>query len=109
MVADVAKRRVEIGFDCVGDGEYWSVLNVKWFDQRMTGLGTRPMKPGEVGSMRESTRGSIIAAQPSAIGYFAKIASTRLHAFSAATCGDTSFFMISAQAACHTCSFWTWA
>ena len=41
---------------------------------------------------------SIIAAQPSAIGYFAKISSTRLNAFSAATCGATSFFMISAQA-----------
>ena len=41
VVADVAKRQVEIGFDCVGDGEYWPVLNVKWFDQRMTGLGTR--------------------------------------------------------------------
>jgi len=38
---EVAKREVEIGFDCVGDGEYWPVLNVKWFDQRMTGLGTR--------------------------------------------------------------------
>jgi len=38
---EAAKRRVEIGFDCVGDGEYWPVLNVKWFDQRMTGLGTR--------------------------------------------------------------------
>jgi hypothetical protein len=38
---EVAKRQVEIGFDCIGDGEYWSVLNVKLFDQRMIGLGTR--------------------------------------------------------------------
>ena len=41
VVADVVKRQVEIGLDCIGDGEYWSVLNVKLFDQRMIGLGTR--------------------------------------------------------------------
>jgi hypothetical protein len=29
---------------------------IKWFDQQMTGLSTRLLKPGEVGSMRESTR-----------------------------------------------------
>src|SRR5215469_16212275 len=56
VVADVVKRQVEIGLDCIGDGEYWSALDIRWFDQQMTGLGTRPLKPGEVGSMRESTR-----------------------------------------------------
>ena len=55
-VADVVKRQVEIGLDCIGDGEYWSALDIRWFDQQMTGLGTRPLKPGEVGSMREATR-----------------------------------------------------
>ena len=56
VVADVVKRQVGIGLDCIGDGEYWSALDIKWFDQQMTGLSTRPLKPGEVGSMRESTR-----------------------------------------------------
>ena len=56
VVADVVKRQVEIGLDCIGDGEYWSALDIRWFDQQMTGLGTRPLKPGEVGSMREATR-----------------------------------------------------
>lgn len=55
-VAGVVKRQVEIGLDCIGDGEYWSALDIKWFDQLMSGLSTRPLKPGEVGSMRESTR-----------------------------------------------------
>jgi 5-methyltetrahydropteroyltriglutamate--homocysteine methyltransferase len=55
-VADAVKRQVEIGLDCIGDGEYWSGLDVKWFDQQMTGLSTRPLNPGEVGTMRESTR-----------------------------------------------------
>ena len=55
-VADVVKRQVAIGLDCIGDGEYWSALDIRWFDQQMTGLGTRPLRPGEVGSMREATR-----------------------------------------------------
>jgi len=49
-------RWSRIGLDCIGDGEYWSALDIKWFDQQMTGLSTRLLKPGEVGSMRESTR-----------------------------------------------------
>ena len=56
VVAGVVKRQVAIGLDCIGDGEYWSALDIRWFDQQMTGLGTRPVQPGEVGSMRESTR-----------------------------------------------------
>jgi len=41
------------------------------------------------------------------IGYSAKIASTRLNAFAAAASGVTPPIMISAQAVCQTCSFWT--
>ena len=62
VVADVVKRQVAIGLDCIGDGEYWSALDIRWFDQHMTGLGTRPLKPGEVGSMREATPERAIAA-----------------------------------------------
>ena len=29
VVADVVKRQVEIGLDCIGDGEYWSALDVE--------------------------------------------------------------------------------
>jgi hypothetical protein len=57
VVADVVKRQVEIGLDCIGDGEYWSALDIKWFDQQMTGLSTRLLKPGEVGSMQREQRG----------------------------------------------------
>jgi hypothetical protein len=28
VVADVVKRQVEIGLDCIGDGEYWSALDI---------------------------------------------------------------------------------
>ena len=64
VVADVVKRQVETGLDCIGDGEYWSALDIRWFDQHMTGLGTRPLKPGEVGSMREATRERVIVNGP---------------------------------------------
>jgi methionine synthase II (cobalamin-independent) len=56
VVAEVVKRQVEIGLDCIGDGEYWSAIGIKSFDLQMTGLGTRPLRPGEVAAMRESTR-----------------------------------------------------
>ena len=56
VVADAIKRQVEIGIDCIGDGEYWSGLGVKWYDQQMSGLSARPLKPGEVAAMREWTR-----------------------------------------------------
>jgi 5-methyltetrahydropteroyltriglutamate--homocysteine methyltransferase len=56
VVAEVVKRQVEIGIDCIGDGEYWSAIGIKSFDQQMTGLTTRPLQPGEVAAMRESTR-----------------------------------------------------
>jgi 5-methyltetrahydropteroyltriglutamate--homocysteine methyltransferase len=56
VVAGVVKRQIEIGLDLISDGEYWSALDIKWFDQLMTGLDTRPLQPGEVASMREATR-----------------------------------------------------
>src|SRR5262252_8944495 len=48
-------------------------------------------------------------AQACVIGYFEKISSTRLNAFSAAACGAIPSFMMSTQPTAQTCSFWTWA
>ena len=56
VVTDAVKRQVEMRIDCVGDGEYWSGLGLKWYEQQMSGLATRPLKSGETASMRESTR-----------------------------------------------------
>ena len=55
-IAGIVKRQVEIGIDCVGDGEYWAGLGFPYWSQLMSGLSTRPLNPGEVGSTRESTR-----------------------------------------------------
>ena len=56
-VADAIKRQVEIGIDCIGDGEFWSGLGVKWYEQQMS----RPRDAAAASrarsrSMRESTR-----------------------------------------------------
>ncbi len=56
VVAAAIKHQVEIGIDCIGDGEFWSGLGLKWYEQQMSGLSTRPLKEGEVAAMRESTR-----------------------------------------------------
>src|ERR1700756_2454564 len=56
------------------------------------------------------TRNRLIPfAQPCAIGYFAKISSTRLNVLSAAACGVIPPEMMSAQATAQTCSFCSWA
>src|SRR5262249_30356131 len=55
-VPDVGERQVDIGLGSLGGGRDMSGLHIRWFDQQMTGLGTRPLKPGEVATMRESTR-----------------------------------------------------
>jgi hypothetical protein len=44
-----------------------------------------------------------------AMGYFAKISSTRLNAISAATCGASPPCIMSVQPKLQTCSAWTWA
>jgi 5-methyltetrahydropteroyltriglutamate--homocysteine methyltransferase len=56
VVADAIKRQVEIGIDCIGDGEFWSGLGLRWYEQQMSGLTARPLREGEVAAMRESTR-----------------------------------------------------
>jgi hypothetical protein len=48
-----------------------------------------------------------VTAQPSSIGYLAKIASIRVKAFSAAASGVIPLRMMSAQAVLQTCVFWT--
>jgi 5-methyltetrahydropteroyltriglutamate--homocysteine methyltransferase len=55
-IASVIKRQVDIGIDCIGDGEYWAGLGFPYWSQLMSGLHTRPLNPGEVGATRESTR-----------------------------------------------------
>ena len=69
----------------------------------------RPCCSGRCLPLAPKTAGNCGPAQACGIGYFAKISSIRLKAFSAAACGAIPSFMMSTQPTLHTCSFWTWA
>jgi len=55
-VAETVRRQVEIGIDCVGDGEYWNGRGYNDYAQLLGGVTVRDVKPGEVGATREFTR-----------------------------------------------------
>jgi 5-methyltetrahydropteroyltriglutamate--homocysteine methyltransferase len=55
-VAETVRRQVEIGIDCVGDGEFWNGRGYTDYDRMLAGVATRALKPGEVGATREFTR-----------------------------------------------------
>jgi 5-methyltetrahydropteroyltriglutamate--homocysteine methyltransferase len=56
MMAGVIRRQVELGIDCIGDGEYWSGLGFSYYSRLMSGLSLRPLQPGEVAVPREDAR-----------------------------------------------------
>jgi 5-methyltetrahydropteroyltriglutamate--homocysteine methyltransferase len=55
-LAQVIDRQLDIGVDCIGDGEFWKARNIAYYGRHLTGVTTRPLKPGETGSTRTFTR-----------------------------------------------------
>jgi 5-methyltetrahydropteroyltriglutamate--homocysteine methyltransferase len=55
-VAETVRKQVEIGIDCVGDGEYWNGRGYNDYAHLLGGITVRDVKPGEVGATREFTR-----------------------------------------------------
>jgi 5-methyltetrahydropteroyltriglutamate--homocysteine methyltransferase len=55
-IVDVVSRQLDIGIDCIGDGEFWKARNFTYFSRHLTGIETRPLRPGETGSTRTHTR-----------------------------------------------------
>jgi 5-methyltetrahydropteroyltriglutamate--homocysteine methyltransferase len=55
-VAETVRRQVEIGIDCIGDGEFWNGRGYTEYDRLLAGVTARDLKPGEVGATREFTR-----------------------------------------------------
>jgi 5-methyltetrahydropteroyltriglutamate--homocysteine methyltransferase len=55
-VSDLIRMQARLGIDCVGDGEFWNGRNFQYYAQQFSGITTRPLRPGEKGSGRESTR-----------------------------------------------------
>ena len=56
QVAAVVKKQVELGIDCVGDGEFWNGRGFPYYAQAFGGVSARPLQPGERASGREATR-----------------------------------------------------
>jgi methionine synthase II (cobalamin-independent) len=56
QVVEVIKKQVQIGIDCVGDGEFWNDRNFHYYGQQLSGVTARELRPGERGSGREETR-----------------------------------------------------
>jgi 5-methyltetrahydropteroyltriglutamate--homocysteine methyltransferase len=56
QVVEVIKKQVQIGIDCVGDGEFWNGRNFLYYGQQFSGVTARELRPGERGSGREETR-----------------------------------------------------
>jgi 5-methyltetrahydropteroyltriglutamate--homocysteine methyltransferase len=55
-LAQVINRQLDLGVDCIGDGEFWKTRNIAYYGRHLTGVTTRPLKPGETGSTRTFTR-----------------------------------------------------
>jgi 5-methyltetrahydropteroyltriglutamate--homocysteine methyltransferase len=56
QVAEVIKKQVQIGINCVGDGEFWNRRSFIYYAEQFSGVTKRPLRPGERGSGREDTR-----------------------------------------------------
>ncbi len=52
----VVKRQLDAGIDVIGDGEFWKSRSFSYYSRHLTGLTTRPLKPGEPFSTRVFTR-----------------------------------------------------
>ena len=52
----VVQRQLDIGIDCIGDGEFWKSRSFAYYGRHLTGIETRPLKPGETASTRSFTR-----------------------------------------------------
>jgi 5-methyltetrahydropteroyltriglutamate--homocysteine methyltransferase len=55
-VAHAVRRQLDIGIDCIGDGEFWKARDFIYYSRHLTGIEIRALKPGETGSTRTNTR-----------------------------------------------------
>jgi 5-methyltetrahydropteroyltriglutamate--homocysteine methyltransferase len=55
-IAETVKKQIEIGIDCINDGEFWTARSLAHYAAHFTGLDARPVKVGEPPTTRHSTR-----------------------------------------------------
>jgi 5-methyltetrahydropteroyltriglutamate--homocysteine methyltransferase len=55
-ITHTVRRQLDIGIDCIGDGEFWKTRDFIYYSRHLTGLQARQLRPGETGSTRTFTR-----------------------------------------------------
>jgi 5-methyltetrahydropteroyltriglutamate--homocysteine methyltransferase len=55
-VAHGLRKQIDIGIDCIGDGEFWKARDFIYYSRHLTGLERRQLRPGETGTTRTNTR-----------------------------------------------------
>jgi 5-methyltetrahydropteroyltriglutamate--homocysteine methyltransferase len=55
-IAETVRRQVEVGIDCIGDGEFWTARSLAHYAAHFTGIEARLVAPGEPPTTRHSTR-----------------------------------------------------
>jgi 5-methyltetrahydropteroyltriglutamate--homocysteine methyltransferase len=56
QVAAIIRKQVQLGIDCVGDGEFWNGRSFHYYAKHMDGVTPRPLRPGELSTARQGTR-----------------------------------------------------
>ena len=52
----VVKKQLDLGIDCIGDGEFWKSRGFAYYSRHFSGIETRKLAPGEPASTRVFTR-----------------------------------------------------
>jgi 5-methyltetrahydropteroyltriglutamate--homocysteine methyltransferase len=55
-IAEIVRRQVEVGIDCIGDGEFWTARSLAHYTAHFTGIEARSVGTGEPPTTRHSTR-----------------------------------------------------
>jgi hypothetical protein len=55
-IAETVKKQVDVGIDCIGDGEFWTARSLAHCTAHFSGIEARPVAPGEPPTTRHSTR-----------------------------------------------------
>jgi 5-methyltetrahydropteroyltriglutamate--homocysteine methyltransferase len=55
-IAETVKKQIDIGIDCINDGEFFTSRNAAHYAAHFAGIEVRPLRPGEPATSRHSTR-----------------------------------------------------
>jgi 5-methyltetrahydropteroyltriglutamate--homocysteine methyltransferase len=67
-IADVVRKQLDIGIDCIGDGEFWKSRGIAYYSSHFSGIETRARPArrapsrASVTSSRSSTRTATVQA-----------------------------------------------